>query len=444
MFCQSCGSKLNDGAAFCAGCGARAGGGAPQASQAPQAPQTVSTAPQSTIMVRDFRCNGCGSPLKIPANSRAPVTCPHCKKQCIIEGLYKNAEMAAKENINSGMSLTAEASTLHRAIVNSFCNSQYIPLDVFEKSEVIAEERYYIPGFCFDCNATTSFNYEVGVEKQQTYNRNRGDYSEDVTKYHTEWQPQSSTASVTHTLFSSANREFGSYVNRFYRDHDPIDLSDYDYLEFPSDLMTADSNLPASSSFAEYVKPVIDDMLYDQAANSIQRLNYRNLMMGGSNIQKSDNPKRVFFGMYRVAYTYNGEEYSTWANNDGSLIIYDDTPVDEARQAEMLRKQQNLAAISTKGITGFVIGCLACLIIGFIALPNWFLSVPLWLGAIVLGYFVPKRHSEKKANDLLREEAQRDLSAFSAQLSGIVQQFKANQKALPGIYQNLSGNPDAF
>ena len=48
--------------------------------------------------VQDFKCNGCGAPLPIPKNSKGHVKCPSCKTECVIEGLVKNAEIAAKEN----------------------------------------------------------------------------------------------------------------------------------------------------------------------------------------------------------------------------------------------------------------------------------------------------------------------------------------------------------
>ena len=79
MFCPNCGGKLQEGAAFCAGCGSKSG-----SVNTTQSPVLQS----QTTTVRDFRCNGCGSPLKIPSNSRAPVQCPSCKTECMASFLY--------------------------------------------------------------------------------------------------------------------------------------------------------------------------------------------------------------------------------------------------------------------------------------------------------------------------------------------------------------------
>ena len=102
-----------------------------------------------TVTVQGLICSNCESPLKIPKNSKGHVKCPHCKTDQIIQGLVKNAEIAAKENINSGLPLNSTPATLHRILVLSLCNYTALPLDVFEKAEVIREERYCVPAYVF-------------------------------------------------------------------------------------------------------------------------------------------------------------------------------------------------------------------------------------------------------------------------------------------------------
>ena len=75
---------------------------------------------QSDIRVKDFHCNNCGAALNIPKNSKGKVVCPSCKTECIIEGLVKNAEIQAKENINSGIPLAADKLLLNQCVVNVF------------------------------------------------------------------------------------------------------------------------------------------------------------------------------------------------------------------------------------------------------------------------------------------------------------------------------------
>lgn len=81
----------------------------------------------STMQVRDFHCNNCGAPLSIPKNSKGKVVCPSCKTECIIEGLVKNSEIQAKEDINSGIPLVADQSVLHECIVNILTSSPCMP-----------------------------------------------------------------------------------------------------------------------------------------------------------------------------------------------------------------------------------------------------------------------------------------------------------------------------
>ena len=148
MFCSKCGQSMGDDVRFCPGCGAGVGGEQPAASK------TV-----STVMAKNFRCNGCGESLKIPQNARGVMKCPSCKTECLLDGIIKNAEMAAKENINSGIPLTATAAILHGQIISILSKSSQIPLDVFEKAEVIREERYCVPAYCFEYNGEAPFSY---------------------------------------------------------------------------------------------------------------------------------------------------------------------------------------------------------------------------------------------------------------------------------------------
>ena len=77
----------------------------------------------SESTVKSFHCNNCGAPLVIPKGSKGKVVCPSCRTECVIEGLVKNAEIQAKENINSGMPLAADVGALHERIIKVLTNS---------------------------------------------------------------------------------------------------------------------------------------------------------------------------------------------------------------------------------------------------------------------------------------------------------------------------------
>jgi len=124
----------------------------PTVQSQPIAPAPLAAAATSaTVVAKTFCCNSCGTPLKIPKNSKGHVQCPSCRNDCVLDGLVKNAEIAAKENINSGIPLTATPAMLHRQLVSQFYKSPDIPLDIFEKAEIVREEHHCVPAYCFRC-----------------------------------------------------------------------------------------------------------------------------------------------------------------------------------------------------------------------------------------------------------------------------------------------------
>jgi len=432
-FCENCGKQLEIGQKFCDGCGTAVGGSNQTQHYTPPAPAPVSVN-TTTIIAKTFRCSSCGNSLEIPKNPRGTVCCPYCKNECILDGIIKNAEMAAKENINSGVPLTASPAKLHQIVVSTFYEAPNLPLDFFDKAEVIREEHYCIPAYCFYCNGTVSFTYEVGVEKQTTYNRDRGDYSEDVTKYHTEWQPQSSSASVTAILFSSGNKELSEQIRRVYLKKDPNQLIDFEFLDFPSDVVTYNYNFPHSASFNEHVKPEIDRLLEQKAKDSIKKLNYCNLSMGGTNIQK-DEVVRVFLGLYRIVYKYDDKEYEIWISGDGGNWLYDYSPSDPQRMEVHAEKQYALESIPPPK-TGWLTFGIWIGVIGAI------FTFGISLIATIICAFI--RSSKKTEYEEQRAKAKKDIEDFEAPLSYEIQRFKSQKKALRGIYENVSGDASAF
>jgi len=418
--------KLNEGVSFCSGCGAKTGEGAAVQS----AP--VSAAPSPSIMVRDFRCNSCGAPLKIPDNSRSSVRCPSCETECIIEGLIKNAEIADKENINSGLHLFASPAALHKVLINVLSQSPFLPLDALDKIVVVREERHCVPAYCFYCNATASFTYEKGVERKETYNVVRKDskggiISDVKEKTHIDWHPGSSSASVSQTVFVPGNRKMASQTMKLYSSFDSKKLIDIEQMNFPADVVTYNYDMPQAAVFSEYVLPDVDKTLKDKANSSVSNQNVRNLSMGGSNVQK--DVVRVFFGLYRVVYRYNDNEYSVWITGDGKKFFHDGIPEDQVRKNTLAQKQRDLAAIPKRGLIAYVIGIATCvfaaIIIHLSALAGLALFVPLLIYQMI----------QNKKFDEQRSIAKIDIENFQSQLPTIIQEFIDEEKSLHGIYE---------
>lgn len=382
--------------------------------------------------VQDFKCNGCGAPLPIPKNSKGHVKCPSCKTECVIEGLVKNAEIAAKENINSGVPLSATPATLHRTLISLLSQSICAPLDVLDKVEVIREERYCVPAYCFYCNGTAAFTYEVGNERSQTYTVNRGDKVEVREQTRIEWSPSSSTAAISTTVFASGNRRLATKIEKLYANFDPNKLVDIEDLTFPADVETYNCDLPNLASFNEYVAPSIEKALMEKAVYTISNQNTRGLSMGGASIQK--DTVRVFLGLYHVVFKYNNEEYSVWFTGDGEKAFSERLPEDIQRKnilSELLRKRESIQ-LKTGGLK---FGMYAC-IIG--ALFTKGISL---IGAII---FAVLRFKKKKEYQAKLDLAQKEINEFEAQSINAVKQFQMQKKALRGIYEEVTGDANAF
>lgn len=399
-----------------------------------------------------FTCNGCGAPLPIPKNSKGHVKCPSCKTECVIEGLVKNAEIAAKENIKAGFPLFASPATLHRKLVSVLSDSPCMPLDVFEKGEVVREERHCVPAFQFECNGTMPFNYEVGNERSQTYTVDRGDRVEVREKTRIEWSPSSSSASVSQILFASGNKKHALRIKNLYTFLDHNQLIDIEQWDFPYNMETHNYDLPESAAFTEHVKPIVEDMLRKTANDMLARLNTRNETSGGSSIQKEVS--RVFLGLYHVVFKYDDKEYSVWITGDGESACWESIPEDAQRRKFLedtnRSMEQEVSAIPVPkttllkviGIAGSIIVGIA---LGFVVLQN---LLGIAIGGVVYIVCLVLRLIQSKAYDTqvagVRAKYQREIDAFIAQAASVVQQFRMQKKALRGIYEEVAGDANAF
>lgn len=377
----------------------------------------------SELQVRDFHCNNCGAPLDIPKNSKGKVVCPSCKTECVIEGLVKNAEIQAKENINSGIPLYTEQTQLNQLLVNILTSSPDMPLDLLEKAVVIKEEHICIPAYLYYCNGMAGFTYEAGNQREHKTAIDLGDRTRVEKEQYTEWTQMSSTASTTATLIASGNKEYSSIVKKLYMTLDSNQLVDIEDLDYPFDVQTMAYNLPQSAAFNEYVKPYMDSLLEQKAIESLNGKTYRNVTMGGSNVQK-DEIIRVFLGLYHIVYQYNGKDYSVYVTGDGKNYMYDDVPVDAERQKTLQDKQASMNAVPNKH-KWFMIGAIIC------AIAALFTMGITLIGTVVCIVFYVKF---KKEYDSAQAVIQKDIDDFVGQVDSVKQQFMQKGQPLNGIY----------
>lgn len=378
-----------------------------------------------TMQVRDFHCNNCGAPLSIPKNSKGKVVCPSCKTECIIEGLVKNSEIQAKENINSGIPLVADSLILHSHVVNILTNSPCMPLDVLEKATVLREEHLCVPAYLYYCNASASFTYEAGNQREHKTAIDLGDRTRVEKETYTEWTQMSSMASTSDTLIASGNREYSSQIQKLYMNYDSNRLIDVEELDFPFDVETCSYNLPQSAAFNEYVKPHMEKILAAKAEESLNGKNYKNLVMGGSNIQK-DEIIRIFLGLYHIVYEYNGKQYSVFVTGDGENYICDDAPIDSQRQQILNDKESAKSSMPKK--TGLFLALM--IICTIAALFTYGITL---IGTILFGVFYFKR---KKEYNNAQANCQKEIDDFVAQSDSVKNQFLSSGNRLNGVYSD--------
>jgi hypothetical protein len=386
----------------------------------------------------------------------------------------------SKESITSGIPLTATPADLHSLLVYHLSESPYIPLDVFEKTEVIREERYYVPAYCFDCSGTTPFTYEAGNERQQVVVRSDGKSSWEETRRHMEWTTMSSNASFTGALFATGYKELGQQIRRLYSRYDSTGLKDIK--EFPADVVTYDYNLPQTAAFNEYIQPSVKKRLRNRAEDSLIGKIFRGLSMGGSKIDK--DVTSVYLGLIHVVYKYGGKEYSMWATGGGKYGWLEDMPKDPQRKAAYDNKQAKAQAkpsygepkkLGCLGICSTLLGIsfsLFVLLVVFLLLSRLLsylnrenedmvqtTGVPILMvgDAIVTAvfailaavFFIPlwrirriNRGIEKDNAQLLAQLAEdmADFEAFDAKRLAAIQSFKRQRVALRGIYEKVSDN----
>lgn len=387
----------------------------------------------SELQVRDFHCNNCGAPLEVPKNSKGKVVCPSCKTECVIEGLVKNSEIQSKENINSGIMLQMDTSELNQCVVSALTSSPIMPLDALEKAVVTKEEHICVPAYLYYCNASASFTYEAGNIREHKTAIDRGDYTTVEKEQYMEWTQMSSTASTTATLVASGNREYSEIIRQLYMHLDPNRLIDVEDLEYPFDVQTATYNLPQAAAFNEYVKPSVEKVLEEKAKESLNGKTYRNISMGGCNVQK-DEVIRVFLGFYHIVYEYNNKRYSVYVTGDGQKYVYDDVPTDPERErilAEMEAKKET-ARKSVKGFHGWFIPAMIVSFILGLGFDAFALGIILAVGFLVC-FIVFKSKYNKKLNTVL-DPINKEIEDFKAQPEMVKQQFIQSGRALNGIY----------
>jgi hypothetical protein len=413
MFCSSCGGQVQDGAAFCPECGAKIGGGV--------ATQTAAVEART-----------------------------------------------AKENIESGVPFTASPSMLHHRLVHCIAEKPFMPLDVFNKVEVIREEHFCVPAYLISCNGSETFTFDVSNARSQTVVRSDGRESWEETRTREEWDNgKSSTVAVRMITIAPGNRKTVKLVQGLYGDFDAKKLVAIEKLIYPADAYMERSDIPQTMAYNEFTVPVVEKALKQKAIESLSKQKTRALQMGGANIQIQNEVVRIFLSMYRIVFKYGDKEYSLWVSGDGKKTMHTGMPVDgqikkalDEKQKEKERALSSIPSTISFGLldfgkwVGFILTGLGMMAMGgagnagnsAMVLVTMVFLVP----GIALAFGCVMRRSNKLDNynalpGKIESKYQQEVDNLSAESKNVVQQFKAKKQALRGIYeQKVTGDASAF
>jgi len=429
------------------------------------------------IMLKRFICDSCRALVELPKPLTDIMHCHACGKDCEMGGFVKMVEIATKGNIDSGISFTASPALLHSNIVNILSKSPDMPLDIFEKAEIVREEHYCVPAYYFQCIGTEPFTYDVSSVRQHKTAIDLGDRTRIEREAYDEWDNgRNSSVNVREAFIVSGNKEFVEIISNVYKYFNAKQIVGIDELEITSDVVTYPQDLSYIVAFNEYVVPNIEKKLKEKARASIASHFTRNLHMGGSNIQK-DETVRVFCSIYRVVISYGEIEYSVWFNGNGSQwYTPDDLPMDlsivdivyeeqknvvetkdldklneQLEQIDLLESQEMETLDRSIGCVSIVTASLGLtsIILGFAIHPIFFLGIVFFL-PVILPILKARKQSEvntsylKLSDDDFLTPTRYVKITVKEQHDKIVKDFKAQKQALRGIYEHVSGDTNAF
>lgn len=394
----------------------------------------------SDSSVLNFTCKACGAQLSIPNNPKGSVFCEYCGAENYITGVVKNGEIKKKNDINSGIPLFLNDAKIQKMLLKALSENVYSSHDMYQKISVLKVEKCIIPAYYIYCNGTMNFSYDQGIKKTRQKVVKRGSENVIVNENYTEWLPYQSSISESKGFIAPANQEWADLTVRFYQNLNPTLLVDIEKLEYPTDVITYDNDLPAASSVNQYLLPTMKDILLGKAKNSLLGRETKNFKSNGENIQKEPET-RVFLSFYCVKFEYERQMYRCIISNNGELIDCDRLPSDEVRVAAIQAKQHELKECKPKNALFIALIAVSAVLAAVFLSVHWALTVFLALpGLGVSIYFNMKKVKE---NNAVKAGVQAELDYMMDTIPRAYRAFITEKQALSGL-EHLSGNPDAF
>lgn len=380
---------------------------------------------------KNCECPNCHATLQVRQGGKG--YCEYCDKEFLLEGIVKNAEIAEKENIVGSMEMQIGPKALHWSLVELLKSNKYIPLDVFEKAQILSVEKICAAGYLFDCSVTASYTYDVGNEREREHTSVSGNSITVTTKTHTEWTAQNSSHACSETVFCSGSKELSQIVLDVWRDGDPSKLIDIeDAVAVSTDTITYGYNNPVSAAFDDKAKTYIEDSVKNKIRQQLRNQYWRNLNASSPRIDKKN--KRVYLNLAKVSYFYNGDTYIMWVAGDGHRRS-GKCPQDKARTDKYFALRQ----LAEKAMPSYNWKLIAATVF-MLWVGSGDKTIFLIIGLIMLGFSVwtfVRRRKIKKDCEIFAE--------FEQERIAVVNKFIAERKGFAGMLQaEAANNADAF
>ena len=165
MFCSNCGTKLNEGAKFCHGCGTAVGTVTPSAPPAPPVvEQSIQPKPQERqqeYIGKILKCPHCGSPI-----TERTVICPDC-----------GIEITGRQAVSSVKSFKEQLMAIESERIGGFGGailSASIMVDPADKKKLTLIQNFPIPNSIDDIlefMMLSIANIDIGLSKNTALNK---------------------------------------------------------------------------------------------------------------------------------------------------------------------------------------------------------------------------------------------------------------------------------
>ena len=113
------------------------------------------------VNIKSLSCPNCGAQLSVTKNTTDIVYCGACGTKCVITGLNVNEEILKKNNINSGIPLSASPDQIHNSVFTFVTTSKNFPINVLEDLEITAVRTISVPAYLFTVSAFATCTYEA-------------------------------------------------------------------------------------------------------------------------------------------------------------------------------------------------------------------------------------------------------------------------------------------